>query len=181
MGEEGEETLEEVRMPFYVVWKGKKPGVYQNWDEAKAQVEGFPGALYRKFKTLEDALAAFRGEANVADAYCDASYDGQTLRIRIVDAEGKPLHTESWPIRGLQPINIGEFIAAVRALRLTQGTVATDSQVAYTWVQAGVARTGLTLPEDLKKALEEAEAWLRENPEAKARLKKIARAFNKAD
>jgi ribonuclease HI len=168
-------------MGFYVVWKGRKPGVYQTWDEAKAQVEGFPGALYRKFKTLEDALAAFRGETNVADVYCDASYDGQTLRIRIVDAEGRTLHSDSWPVRRVQVINVGEFIAAVRALRLTQGVVATDSQVAYTWVQAGTARTGLDLPEDLKKALEEAQAWLRENPEARVRLKKVDRAFNKAD
>jgi ribonuclease HI len=165
---------------FYVVWKGRRPGVYETWDEARAQVEGFPGALYRKFKTLEDALAAFRGE-DVADIYCDASYDGHTLRIRIVNANGKTLHSDSWPIRGAQVINVGEFIAAVRALRLTQGVVATDSQVAYTWVQAGTARTGLTLPEDLKKALEEAEAWLRENPEARVRLKKVDRASNKAD
>jgi ribonuclease HI len=169
-------------MAFYVVWKGRRPGVYNTWDEARAQVEGFPGALYRKFKTLEDALRAFRGETDVADVYSDASYDGQTLRIRIVDAGGRTLHSDSWPVRGAQPINIGEFIGVVRALRLTQGIVATDSQVAYTWVQAGAARTGLTdLPEDLKKALEEAQAWLRENPEARLRLKKVDRAFNKAD
>jgi len=169
-------------MAFYVVWRGRKPGVYGTWDEAKAQVEGFPGALYRKFKTLEDALTAFRGEVSIADAYCDASYDGRTLRIRIVDAEGRTLHHDSWPVRGVQPINVGEFIAAVRALRLTQGVVATDSQVAYTWVHSGAAKTGLTdLPEDLKEALEEAQAWLRENPEARSRLKKVDRAFNKAD
>jgi ribonuclease HI len=168
-------------MAFYVVWRGRNPGVYNTWDEAKAQVEGFPGALYRKFKTLEDALAAFRGEVDVADAYSDASYNGRVLRIRVVDAQDRTLHSDSWPVEGVQPINVGEFIAIVRALRLTQGTVATDSQVAYTWVQAGAARTGLTLPEDLKKALEEAQAWLRENPEAKARLKKVDRAFNKAD
>jgi ribonuclease HI len=168
-------------MGFYVVWKGRKPGVYETWDEAKAQVEGFPGALYRKFKTLEDALAAFQGETDVADIYCDASYDGKTLRIRVVDARGGTLHADSWPLTGVQPINVGEFIAAVRALRLTQGTVATDSQVAYAWVQGGAARTGLELPEDLREALEEAEAWLRENPEARTRLRKIDRAFNKAD
>jgi ribonuclease HI len=168
-------------MGFYVVWKGRKPGVYGTWDEARAQVEGFPGALYRKFKTLEDALRAFRGETDVADVYSDASYDGQTLRVRIVDAEGRTLHSDSWPVKGVQVINVGEFIAAVRALRLTQGIVATDSQVAYTWVQAGTARTGLDLPEDLKKALEEARAWLRENLEARVRLKKVDRAFNKAD
>ncbi len=168
-------------MGFYVVWRGRKPGVYSTWDEAKAQVEGFSGALYRKFKTLEDALAAFQGKTDVADTYCDASYDGQVLRIRVVDAQGRTLHSDSWRVKGIQPINVGEFIGAVRALRLTQGVAATDSQVAYTWVQAGTARTGLALPEDLKKALEEAQAWLRENPEARLRLKKVDRAFNKAD
>ena len=27
---------------FYVVWEGRAPGIYDSWDEARAQVEGFP-------------------------------------------------------------------------------------------------------------------------------------------
>lgn len=44
-------------MPFYAVAKGKIPGVYQDWDTAKAQVNGYPNARYKKFSTMAEALA----------------------------------------------------------------------------------------------------------------------------
>lgn len=47
---------------FYVVWSGNAPGIYDSWEECKAQVEGFPGAKYRSFPTLEDATRAYRGD-----------------------------------------------------------------------------------------------------------------------
>lgn len=40
---------------FYCVFKGFKPGVYTTWDEAKEQVNGYPGAVYKSFKTEEEA------------------------------------------------------------------------------------------------------------------------------
>jgi ribonuclease HI len=40
---------------FYSVFKGFKPGVYTTWDEAKEQVNGYPGAVYKSFKTEEEA------------------------------------------------------------------------------------------------------------------------------
>jgi ribonuclease HI len=36
---------------FYAVAKGRKTGVYNNWLDAKAQIEGFSGALYKGFST----------------------------------------------------------------------------------------------------------------------------------
>ncbi len=44
---------------FYVVWQGKKPGVYKGWDACKRQIEGFPGAQYMGFTTAEAAEKAF--------------------------------------------------------------------------------------------------------------------------
>ncbi|HON80334.1 MAG TPA: ribonuclease HI [Spirochaetota bacterium] len=41
----------------YAVAKGRKPGIYNNWPAAKAQVEGFPGAVYKGFTTLKEAEA----------------------------------------------------------------------------------------------------------------------------
>ena len=32
---------------FYVVWKGLNPGIYDNWAECKAQVDGQEGAKYK--------------------------------------------------------------------------------------------------------------------------------------
>lgn len=43
---------------YYAVQKGTNPGVYLSWDEAKEQVTGFKGAVYKKFKT-RDAASAF--------------------------------------------------------------------------------------------------------------------------
>ena len=40
---------------FYAVKKGKIPGIYDNWDDCKKMVDGFPGAIYKSFKTLEEA------------------------------------------------------------------------------------------------------------------------------
>ncbi|MCR4903574.1 MAG: ribonuclease H family protein [Butyrivibrio sp.] len=46
---------------FYAVRKGKKAGIYNSWDECKAQVDGFSGAEYKSFKTKEEALT-YMGE-----------------------------------------------------------------------------------------------------------------------
>ena len=46
---------------FYVVWEGRDPGVYDNWEDCLAQVDGFPGAKYKSFKSQQEAVEAFRG------------------------------------------------------------------------------------------------------------------------
>lgn len=40
---------------FYAIKIGKTPGIYTTWDEAKAQVDGYPGAKYKGFSTLAEA------------------------------------------------------------------------------------------------------------------------------
>ena len=47
---------------FYAVKVGKTPGVYDTWDDCKAQVDGFSGAKYKKFGTKEEAEAFVGGE-----------------------------------------------------------------------------------------------------------------------
>ena len=44
---------------FYVVWIGRKPGIYNNWEKCKKQVEGVEGARYKGFPTEEIARSAF--------------------------------------------------------------------------------------------------------------------------
>ncbi|HNX44834.1 MAG TPA: ribonuclease H family protein [Bacteroidales bacterium] len=46
---------------YYVVWRGRKPGIYDNWEECRKQVEGFPEARYAGFETPEEARAALKG------------------------------------------------------------------------------------------------------------------------
>ena len=45
----------------YVVWIGRKPGIYRTWDECKRQVVGHKRASYKGFGTLAEAEAAFDG------------------------------------------------------------------------------------------------------------------------
>jgi len=42
---------------FYVVRKGRQPGIYTSWPECEEQVKGFPGAVYKAFPTKAQALA----------------------------------------------------------------------------------------------------------------------------
>ncbi len=42
---------------YYAIKVGRKPGIYTTWDEAKAQVAGFKGAIYKSFPTMEEAQA----------------------------------------------------------------------------------------------------------------------------
>lgn len=46
----------------YVVWAGRKPGVYDTWAETKAQTEGFPGARFKGFGSRDEAEAVFGGK-----------------------------------------------------------------------------------------------------------------------
>jgi len=44
-------------MKYYAVAAGRTTGIFTSWPIAKAQVDGFPGAIYKSFKTREQAEA----------------------------------------------------------------------------------------------------------------------------
>lgn len=48
---------------YYAVRAGKTPGIYTSWDACKAMVHGYPGAVYKSFKTRAEA-EAFLGESS---------------------------------------------------------------------------------------------------------------------
>ena len=76
---------------IYAVKKGKETGIFYNWDECKASVEGYPGAEYKGFFTEEEAndylsglensnvnIIPYKGEEclqNQIIAYVDGSFD----------------------------------------------------------------------------------------------------------
>ncbi|MEH6579905.1 MAG: ribonuclease H family protein [Amphritea sp.] len=47
---------------FYVVWQGREPGIFTDWNTCKKQVDKFAGAKYKSFKTLAEAETAFHGK-----------------------------------------------------------------------------------------------------------------------
>ena len=72
---------------FYVVWSGNAPGIYDSWEECKAQVEGYPGARYKGFNSLEDATMAFRGDA-----------EDELYALRAIAGHGTPIvNYEAFP------------------------------------------------------------------------------------
>ena len=40
---------------YYAVAKGRRPGIYDNWLEAKMQIDGFNGAVYKGFPSKKEA------------------------------------------------------------------------------------------------------------------------------
>ena len=70
----------------YAVKIGKTPGIYRTWEECKAMVHGFPGAVYKSFPTEEEAISFLQGGTPLAGqadmpevyAFVDGSYNVQT-------------------------------------------------------------------------------------------------------
>lgn len=50
---------------FYAVKKGLTPGVYTSWADCQAQINGFSGAIFKGFETLEEAKTFVGGETEV--------------------------------------------------------------------------------------------------------------------
>lgn len=72
---------------YYAVRVGKTPGIYLTWDDCKAMVDGFPGAKYKSFGSIEEAEAFLEGAAlqkedakveNENYAFVDGSYNVAT-------------------------------------------------------------------------------------------------------
>jgi len=158
---------------FYVVWIGKKPGIYQSWEKCKKQVEGVEGAKYKGFPTEELARSAFHdnfekyinkdlnapkkiictnpliGEP-IANSICvDAACKGNPgiLEYRGVDTKsGAELFRQGPFPHGT--VNIGEFLAVVHALaylkqRKSAWPVYSDSRTAIAWVKKRAIKTNL--------------------------------------
>ncbi len=83
---------------FYVVWQGFAPGIYDSWEECRAQVEGFSGAKYKAFNNIEEATAAFRG------SYADQAsllIAMASRRPSVVNYSSFPeIRTDAWAVDG---------------------------------------------------------------------------------
>ena len=163
---------------FYVVWRGVKPGIYESWDDCKAQVYGFDNALYKSFGTLElaekafdaipqehfefdktirtkDIIAAAYAEEIISDSLAvDAACSGnpglmEYRGVYIAD-NVEIFHAGPWE-NGTN--NIGEFLAIVHALAHLKKTdrdipIYSDSISAIKWVADKKCNTKLKLTEN---------------------------------
>lgn len=180
------------RQKYYVVWKGRKTGIFTTWAECEKQVKGFVGAQFKSFESEVDAEAAYL--ANYDDYIGKASTSGmwKTASIKpllpsiCVDAacsgapgvlEYRGVNTETGDeIFHAGPYadgtnNVGEFLAIVHALTWQEKhnlhiPIYSDSENAISWVNTGQCRT--KLKHTSKNAIifaiiRSAENWLTEN------------------
>lgn len=159
------------KQKFYVVWKGKQPGIYHNWNDCKAQVDGFPAAAYKAFPTMMEAEIAFN------EHFAKHIYKKDKEEPKVKAGVGTPIHDSivvdaAWnsvqkdmEYQGILyktntrifhqgPFangtnNIGEFLAIVHALgyckkhNLTVIPIYSDSRNAIAWVKAKKCKTNL--------------------------------------
>jgi ribonuclease HI len=158
---------------FYVVWKGRKPGIYTNWDDCKEQIGNFTGALYKSFDDRETAIKASKGKPhqfmgngsklkninasqlksvgkpNMNTISVDAACSGNpgVLEYQGVETATKKLlfHVGPFP-EGT--VNLGEFLALVHGLAFLQKRklnipIYTDSITAMKWVRVKKINTKL--------------------------------------
>ncbi|GAB4568613.1 MAG: ribonuclease H family protein [Anaerolineales bacterium] len=180
------------RQKYYVVWKGRKTGIFTTWAECEKQVKGFIGAQFKAFESETEADAAYLAryedyigrvstngrwrEASVkpvlpsvcVDAACSGS-PGK-LEYRGVNTEtGEEIFHSGPYADGTN--NVGEFLAIVHALTWQEKhnihiPVYSDSENAISWVYTGHCRT--KLKHTAKNAvlfaiIHSAENWLAEN------------------
>jgi ribonuclease HI len=157
---------------YYVIWKGLKTGVFDNWKECEALIKGVDGAVYKSFPDLEEAQRAYRGRWEDYIRRKGASSGKRVSNPRV----GNPVW-ESWSVdaacsgnpgvmeyRGVEtntgrqlfhmgpfPLgtnNIGEFLGIVHALALLKKNsnpmiIYSDSRTAIKWVKDKAIKTKL--------------------------------------
>jgi ribonuclease HI len=177
---------------YYVVWKGRKTGIFTSWAECETQVKGFVGAQYKAFESNGEAEAAFlanydhyKGKPSslgkwrtasiqpVLPSICvDAACSGSPGKLEyrgVITETGEQIFLAGPYEQGTN--NVGEFLAIVHALTWelkhnSHATIYSDSENAITWVMTGLCKTNLkhTSKNALLFALiHSAENWLAEN------------------
>lgn len=130
------------KQKYYVVWSGRKPGVYTSWAECLEQVNGFSNPVFKSFSSREIAEQAFEEKPDkyMGDHYVEPGTLGKIVnpesemiirKALAVDAacSGNPgpleyqgvdvgtgkkiFHQGPFP---LGTVNIGEFLALVHGL-----------------------------------------------------------------
>jgi len=126
---------------YYVVWNGVTPGIYDTWNKCKLQIQGYPSARYKSFKTRAEAEEAYMAGANASissktyssdknqdyknylseiilpSLSVDAACSGNPgiVEYQGVDTESKIVFFKKGPFnKGTN--NLGEFLALIHAL-----------------------------------------------------------------
>ncbi len=158
---------------FYVVWKGRKKGVFSTWIECKTQVENYINAKYKSFVSLEEAKIASKNkyedyvkiipktlvETPLEDNNCE-KYILESLSVDvacsgnpgIMEYKGVITHNRK-VVFNKGPFNngtnnVGEFLALVHGIALLSKKkenmpIYSDSKIALSWVKQKKCKTKL--------------------------------------
>ena len=113
---------------YYVVWQGRETGIFLDWDTCKKQIDKFPGAKYKSFKTRAEAESAFSGNSSAFMGKAKAKpkkYTGKGLKTYAAEeVENFPAHTKIFTDGGCEP-NPGKAGSGVAVYR--------DGEIAELW------------------------------------------------
>ncbi|SDB80974.1 ribonuclease H [Shouchella lonarensis] len=177
---------------YYVVWHGRKQGVFDHWSACEEQVKGFTGAKFKSYNTKKEADEAFKaGPQNTASVAkqspkevkdqsgiiwdsisVDVGSRGNPgpVEYKGVDTKTGAILFEKKPMK-MGTNNMGEFLAIVHGLAYVkklgvQKPVYSDSTTAIGWVQKKKANATLKRTADTAEIwalVDRAEKWLKEN------------------
>ncbi len=161
------------KQKFYVVWKGKNPGVYESWEDCLSQIKGIKGAEYKAFSSFQEAKKAYQGnyldykgkkdgkgelsseellkygDPNFHSIAVDAASSGNPgiMEYQGVDTKTKKTLFKQGPFKeGTN--NVGEFLAIVHGLAFlkqkgSDRVIYSDSRTAMSWVRKKKCNTKL--------------------------------------
>lgn len=159
------------KQKYYVVWKGRKKGIYNTWEECKQQTFGFDGAQYKSFESEVEAKFALKEKpekhlyANARSNQTKNTY--QTIGSPIMESistdaacggnpgkmeyQGVSTKTKKRLFHYAHPYgtnNIGEFLGLVHGLSYLKRhnidvPLYTDSVNAMIWVKNKKCKTKL--------------------------------------
>lgn len=70
---------------YYAVWKGHHTGVFEKWDDCKAQITNYQGAIYKAFDSFDAAKKALKGN------YKDYIGKSKTFKSELSEAQLKKI------------------------------------------------------------------------------------------
>lgn len=110
------------RRKFYVVWEGRAPGIYDNWDECKEQIENWPGAKYKSFADQDQATEAFRSDPGAFLIYkAMAEHSRNLIKPGATDYSRFPaIRRDGWAVDAACSHNPGPV--EYRGVRVADGT-----------------------------------------------------------
>ncbi|WP_248929671.1 ribonuclease H [Paenibacillus hamazuiensis] len=83
---------------YYVVWEGRRPGIYTTWAECQAQTNGYPQAKFKSFESEAEAKAMYakgwKAAFAAAQTAAKPGSGGAGLRRKASSAESEPQEVE---------------------------------------------------------------------------------------